>query len=320
LAPLVREPRRLLRRSFASHFRSSPLAARRLAKDAGARARRIAARGRRPPARSTPMIDLDAYFARIGWGGSTRANLETLAALLRAHMRAIPFENLDVLLGRPIRLDPDGLQRKLVQARRGGYCFEHATLFAAVLEALGFQPVRHSARVVLRVPRTASPRTHMFLTLALPEGRYAFDPGFGSLEPVEPVPLDAAARAPGGSASHSFARDGPYWTLRAHTGEGVVDCWVSTLEADHPVDFEVANHYVSTHAASAFVNNVMLRALTRDGRVSVFNRDVTIRDGGTVRTLQLEDRAALRALLAGRFGIDLAEVETLRVPAVAGWS
>jgi len=265
------------------------------------------------------MLDVDAYFARIEWGGTTRPTLETLAALLGAHMRHIPFENLDVLLGRPIRLDLDGLQRKLVHARRGGYCFEHATLFAAVLEALGFAPVRHSARVVLRVPRTASPRTHMFLTLALPEGTYVVDPGFGSLAPEVPVPLDAATGALASNPSHALIRDGPYWTLRAHTDDKVVDCWVSTLEADNPVDFEVANHYTSTHPASAFVNNVMLRALTGDGSVSVMNRDVTIREGAGVRTLQLADRASLRALLAESFGVDLREVETLRVPAIPAW-
>jgi N-hydroxyarylamine O-acetyltransferase len=271
-----------------------------------------------PAAPGNMMLDLDAYFARIEWGGTTQPTFETLAGLLRAHMRHVPFENLDVLLGRSIRLDIEGLQSKLVHARRGGYCFEHATLFAAVLEALGFAPVRHSARVVLRVPRTASPRTHMFLTLALPEGTFVADPGFGSFAPDLPVPLGAATDARAGN-SHSFTRDGPYWTLRAHTDGNVVDCWVSTLEADNSVDFDVASHYTSTHAASAFVNNIMLRALSGDARVSVMNREVTVREGGAVRTLQLADRAALRALLAEHFGIDLPEVATLRVPAIPEW-
>jgi N-hydroxyarylamine O-acetyltransferase len=85
-----------------------------------------------------PAIDLDAYFERIGWGGSTHATFHTLSDLIHAHMTAIPFENLDVLLGRSIRLDLEGIQDKLVRARRGGYCFEHSTLLASVLERLGF--------------------------------------------------------------------------------------------------------------------------------------------------------------------------------------
>src|SRR5271163_3069048 len=90
------------------------------------------------------LIDLDAYFDRIQWSGATEPKYATLAGLLDAHMAHIPFENFDVLLGRSVRLDLEGLQSKLVKGRRGGYCFEHATLFAAVLERLGFEPVRHA--------------------------------------------------------------------------------------------------------------------------------------------------------------------------------
>src|SRR4051812_11919175 len=128
-------------------------------------------------------LDLDAYFARIQWGGPTHASYGTLAGMLAAHVTRIPFENLDVLLGKPIRLDMGALQPKLVGARRGGYCFEHVTLFAAVLERLGFAPIRHTARVVLVVPRHLAPRGHMLLTVKLPEGTFVVDPGFGGLAP-----------------------------------------------------------------------------------------------------------------------------------------
>ena len=97
------------------------------------------------------MVDLDAYFARIGYGGPAAPRLDVLNDLMSAHVQAVPFENLDVLLGRGIRIDLESLQNKLVHARRGGYCFEHATLFAAVLEQLGFQPTRHSSRVASRL-------------------------------------------------------------------------------------------------------------------------------------------------------------------------
>ena len=114
-----------------------------------------------------PTVDLDAYFQRIRWTGATMPTFDTLAGILRAHDAAIPFENLDVLLGRPIRLDLDSIQAKLVTASRGGYCFEHATLFAAVLEQLGFQPTRHAARVILFDPPSEAARSHMFLTVAV---------------------------------------------------------------------------------------------------------------------------------------------------------
>lgn len=264
-------------------------------------------------------IDLDAYFERIGWTGETRPVLATLAGLLRAHMRHIPFENLDVLLGKGVRLELDALQDKLVRRRRGGYCFEHATLFAAVLEALGFAPVRRSARVVLCAPRSEAARTHMFLTVALREGTFVVDPGFGGLAPEKPVPLVDRGENVGSTATHWMARDEAAWVLRARTGDKVADCWVTTLEADNAIDFVVANHYTATHPASGFRNRLMLRALTDDGRVSVMNRDVTIRTGGAARVMQLADRAALRALLAEHFGFDVPEVESLHVPSIDAW-
>src|SRR5271157_2342005 len=135
---------------------------------------------------NTPVLHLDRYLERIQYGGATQPNFDTLAGLLRAHLAAIPFENLDVLLGRRIWLDLDGVQDKLVRAHRGGYCFEHVTLFAAVLERLGFHPVRHTARVVLFASRTESPRAHMFLTVPLSEGRFVADPGFGPFAPGVP--------------------------------------------------------------------------------------------------------------------------------------
>src|SRR4051812_46933180 len=92
-------------------------------------------------------LDLEAYAARLDYHGDFSASVETLRALHFAHATHIPFENLDILLGRPIRLDLDSLIAKLIDGRRGGYCFEHNALFAAVLEAAGFRVRRLAARV-----------------------------------------------------------------------------------------------------------------------------------------------------------------------------
>jgi len=108
--------------------------------------------------------------------------------------------------------------------------------------------------------------------------------------------------------------------LQTQTGDNVVDCWVSTLERDNLVDFDVGNHYTSTHPASPFVNRIMMRALTADGRVTVMNRDVTVWRGNRPQSIELADRAALRALLIKYFGFDLPEVEELRVPSIPQWT
>lgn len=261
-------------------------------------------------------VDLAAYFARIQWSGGTSPTLQTLAGLIHAHTRRIPFENLDVLLGRQVRLDLPGLQDKLIHAGRGGYCFEHATLFAAMLEALGFQPVRHAGRVVLFEPRTAASRGHMFLTVPLDGMLYVVDPGFGPFGPRFPVPL---SQHPANEATHWMAREGSWWVLHTTRDGKAAPGWMSTLEHENLVDFEMANHFTATHASSPFVNGIMLSAATPDGRVNVMNRDVTIRHGREEERHRLADRTELRALLATWFGFDLPEVEGMVVPAVPEW-
>ena len=264
-------------------------------------------------------FDLEAYFERVNWRGPTTMTHATLAGLLGAHMAHIPFENFDVLLGREVRLDPEGLQAKLVKARRGGYCFEHSTLLAAALERLGFEPVRHAARVIVFVPASQSPRTHMFLTVAVDGVRYVLDPGFGPFGSRVPVPLDGAG-APAGRPTHRLGSDGKLWTMHITRDGAETPGWVSTLEAENPVDFEMGNHFTATHPDSLFRNRIMASAVTPDGRVNIMNRDVTVLHGTEAETSQLPDRSALRALLAERFGIDLPEAETLRVPSVPDWA
>ncbi|HTR56002.1 MAG TPA: arylamine N-acetyltransferase [Kofleriaceae bacterium] len=256
-------------------------------------------------------MDLGAYFARIAWTGPRAAAGDALAGIYAHHVRAIPFENLDVLLGRPPELELAALEAKLVHARRGGYCYEHATLFAQVLRELGVEPRTHSARVIIVTPRHLAPRTHMFLTL----GELVLDPGFGGQAPLAPVPLDGTpagdhriVRVDGGIALEMTGADGGWQRL-----------WWSTLEHDQPIDFEMANHFTATHASSPFVQRLMARTFTRDGKVGVMNRDVTIVRAGETRTHRLADRAELRALIAEHFGFDLPTVAGLRVPSIPEW-
>ena len=264
-------------------------------------------------------IDIDKYFERVRWGGATAPSFDTLAGILHAHMSAIPFENVDVLLGRGIRLDLEGLQAKLVDARRGGYCFEHATLLGAVLDELGFSPVRHLARVVMMTPRNVAARGHMFLTVVLPEGRFLLDPGFGARAPRIPVPVIDRREASIDHETHWLERDGDYWILRMGGPDNAMDCWATTFEVENPGDVAIANHFTSTHPDSAFVNRIMMRALIPRGRVALHNRDVTITHDGVPEAFQLADRRALRELLGTHFGFDLPEIDTLRVPTIPEW-
>jgi N-hydroxyarylamine O-acetyltransferase len=262
-------------------------------------------------------FDLDGYLARIGWAGPRAATRDTAAGILRAHMTRIPFENLDILLGRGVRIDPGSVYDKLVAGGRGGYCFEHGTLLQSALAHLGFEPAVHTARVILLRPRSEAAQTHMFLTVQFDGRTFVLDPGFGGHAPMIPVPIDADAGD--GLDLHRLVNRGREWVLEAHIDGAWVPLWSSTLEPAEPVDFVMGNHFVSTFPASPFVTNLMLRAITPAGRVSVMNRVVTRRREGGEESHVIESRAALRALLNEDFGFDLPEAERLRVPSVAEW-
>jgi len=264
-------------------------------------------------------FDLPAYLARIGYDGPRDPSLATLAGLLAAHMNAIHFENIDVLLGRPVRLDLESLQEKIVRGRRGGYCFEQAALFDAALRALGFKTTLRTARVTLVLAPDKAPRGHMIVVVDLPEGGFIADPGLGGLGCRTPIPLDGTPVEDRGEINQ-IVFDGARRMLKIVTGGRTVDAWASGLDEDNWVDFEVANHWFSTHPASPMRQRLMLRAMTPDGRMTVMNRDVTIRANGQIGSRQIEDRMALRHLLRDFLGFDLPEAETLRVPSVPEWS
>jgi N-hydroxyarylamine O-acetyltransferase len=271
-------------------------------------------------------FDLDAYLARIGSNVRSCGSLDppqsidAIAALMRAHMAAIPFENFDVLLGRGVRVDLDSVFAKLVTDRRGGYCFEHGTLFQAALRAMGVDATAHAARVLLVAPKAEAPRTHMFLTIADGGTTWVLDPGFGGPGPLVPVPLIEGQEARHAHDVHRLVRRDGEWVLEGLIKGAMTPLWTSSLEPQFPVDFALANHYVSTFSESPFVTRLMIRALTPEGRVSAMNRDVTTLRNGVDRKHQLADRIALRTLVASYFGFDMPEIERLRVPSVPEWS
>src|SRR3954468_14639555 len=125
--------------------------------------------------------DLHAYFVRIGYTGERAPTLATLHAIAWHHATSIPFENLDVLLGRGINVGPAAVERKLVHEKRGGYCFEQNSLLLHVLRALGYQATPLSARVRIQRPRDfIPPRTHLFVRVDLADEPWIVDAGIGS--------------------------------------------------------------------------------------------------------------------------------------------
>jgi N-hydroxyarylamine O-acetyltransferase len=203
------------------------------------------------------QLDLPAYLRRIAYDGDRAPDAATLAALHRAHIAAIPFENLDIVLGRPIRVDLPSVQDKLVAGRRGGYCYEHGLLFAAALERLGFPVERLLARVGGLGERPRG-RTHMALRVEADGEAWLADVGFGS-GLLEPLPLVAAgARRQGGWVYELVGAGEGAWQLRERRGAEWVVRYGFEHERHHASDVVVANHFTSTFPGSPFVGRAVV--------------------------------------------------------------
>jgi len=252
----------------------------------------------------SPELDLGAYLRRIGLQAVPAANRAGLEALHFAHATTIPFENLDIQMGLPIRLDLASLQAKLVDRRRGGYCFEHNTLFLAVLRALGFQATPCEARVRLGL-LGLRPRTHMLLLVQMGAVRWLCDVGFGSEGLLHPVPLDGEAHAQFLSRFR-VVEEGALRVLQSCHGGAWEDLYAFVPEACLPIDFEVANHYTSTHPDSGFVKTLTAQVLGPEVRRSLRNRAYAEVRGDAVAGREVEPEEII-PLLREVFAIEVPE-------------
>ncbi len=262
-------------------------------------------------------LDLDAYLARVGLEGPPPRTPRGLKRLHRAHAAAIPFENLDILLGRPIRLDLDAIQAKLVAGGRGGYCYEHNLLFAAVLERIGLGVRRLSARVRMG-SASIRPQSHMLLWVEAEGIDWLADVGFGGEGLLEPMPLADGAVTAAAGWNHQLSReDERTWVLRSLHPDGWFDLYAFTLDPQHPIDYEVVNHYLSTHPRSPFGARVVVQRSTPEWRLTLAGlRLVETRPDGT-ETVEELDGTMLASTLRDRFGILLDDGEVARLLAVA---
>ncbi|WP_250529423.1 arylamine N-acetyltransferase [Caballeronia sp. ATUFL_F1_KS4A] len=256
-------------------------------------------------------IDLAAYFERIGYAESVRPapTLDTLRALHLLHPQAIPFENLDVLIGRPIRLDLESIQRKLVAGRRGGYCYEHNLLFRSVLQALGFRVRSFAGRVLWGRELSDMPaRTHMLLLVDLDEGAFLADVGFGGMTLSAPLALQTGLEqiTPHGAFRLEGAGEAPGYVLQALVNGAWTNVYRFDLDPQYDADYEMANHFVSMYPQSIFLHNLLAARLAPGKRLALFNRRFSIhdeREGSDHR--ELDGTASLRRVLEGELGIRL---------------
>lgn len=258
-------------------------------------------------------LDLDGYLARIGYDsgreGELAPDLRTLTNLHRAHVGAVPFENLDVALGRRIPLDLKSLQAKLVGRRRGGYCYEQNSLFAAALERIGFTVSARGARNRSR-GATLPPVTHALLVVTVEGEQWLADVGFGWQGPLEPVPLRDGVRVEQSGWTFGIdVEDEGVHVLRSRRPEGWIDLYAFAPQSLYPGDFTVMNHYSSSHPQSRFLGQVVAQKPGADARRALVRETLsTVRADGSVEE-RVVGAGELIAVLESAFGIELDEGE-----------
>ncbi|WP_346836409.1 arylamine N-acetyltransferase [Microbulbifer sp. SAOS-129_SWC] len=261
---------------------------------------------------NTNTFDLDAYLQRIGFRGRPAVNLETLTALISHHTRTIPFENLNPFLGWPVETELAAVAHKLVNSRRGGYCFEQNALLRAALLAIGFSADGLAARVLWQQPAGhQAAQSHMILRVTLEQTAYLVDVGFGGHTPTAPLRMDEprAQATPQGS-----------YRIRPIEGEFLLESKASQAAGDHdwqPVyrfnlhkqsagDYKVFNWYCSTHPESRFVNHLVAARAFSGGRHTLFDRTLSYHPvQGPKTTLLLAGPRELRDALSSVFDIQL---------------
>ncbi|WP_254878629.1 arylamine N-acetyltransferase [Streptomyces sp. NA04227] len=272
------------------------------------------------------LLDAEAYFGHIGYEGERAPTLGVLRALHRAHVTALPWENFNAVLGKPIGTDLATVQEKFLREGRGGYCYEHNVLFAAVLERLGYRFTALHGRITLGADKVL-PATHALLAVrtADDERTWLCDVGFGS-GPLEPLELRDGTEAEFDGWRYRLVRNestatvatlghgdekadvsglGDWW-LHQYGPDGWIDRSTFTLNPQYPIDYVVGNHFVATHPRSPFTRRLFAQRFTAARAEQLDNAvwSTTLPDG--TKTERTIEPAELRKILREVFDIELA--------------
>lgn len=208
-------------------------------------------------------MDIDRYLARIGLSAKPRPNLKGLCALHSAHLLTIPYENLDVQLRRPVTIELGPIYKKIVERGRGGWCYEMNGLFGWALGELGFDVCRATGSVMREAMGAGADGNHLVLRVALPEGVYLADVGFGD-GPRDPIPVRIGA-----FASHGFdfsvSRAGAGWWRLHNDPRGGAKSFDFHLDAADETVLAAKCAFLQGDPSSPFVQNLVCQRHTDSG-------------------------------------------------------
>lgn len=261
---------------------------------------------------SATPFNLEAYFERIRYDGPVHCSAEALCQLHRQQAFTIPFENLDIHLGFPITLDPAHLVAKLVDGKRGGYCYELNGLFELVLERLNFPFTTLAARNIMSGPPYPQ-KSHKVLLVEVEQRAWLVDLGFGGTGLIEPIPLvvDTEFR----QSSETFrlrVGENAVYHLQRKLPEGWQSLYAFTLEVYYPADYRMMNYFNSTSPDSMFTCQRICAMPTPEARILLTDFELKIRSASGTIIRQIENEQAYREVLLSYLGIVLPDGATLK--------
>jgi N-hydroxyarylamine O-acetyltransferase len=246
-------------------------------------------------------VDVGAYLKRIGYTGPVSATAETLRELHRAHLFAVPFENLDIACGRRIVVDADAFISKVVERRRGGFCYELNGAFAALLEALGFRVTRLSARVPMSDGRDGPEFDHLALRVDLEEP-WLVDVGFGDSF-IEPLRLSPGIEQPQWNMTFRVL-EGERWRVERLMPDGHWKLQYDfTLTHRQLAEFAGMCDYHQTSPESPFTQKSVCSMALPDGRITVSEMKLISTRNGVKSEQELASAEERRRVLRELFGV-----------------
>jgi N-hydroxyarylamine O-acetyltransferase len=253
--------------------------------------------------------NLDAYLKRINYAGSIAPTLDTLQMLHKLHPAAIPFENLDPLMERPVRLQLSDIEQKLLNERRGGYCLEHNLLFRAVLESMDFKVTTVGAAVLWGHDDSHVPTEphHMALLVDVGGVPYLADVGFGGQVSTGPLRLRADAEQTTPNERYRLVGGHPKWRLESEIAGLWKPLYEFTAAAIGDAEFTAINDYAMT----LFRDNLIAARVDGGRRHALWNARLNTHENGGTTTRMLANVAEIREVLTSTFLITLPEGDKL---------
>ncbi len=256
------------------------------------------------------MMDVKQYLDRIGFDAPVERNLAGLTALHRAHLQAIPYENLDVQLGRRVTIERPAIYDKMVNRRRGGWCYEMNGLFGWALAELGFKVARATGAVMRIAGGDHMAGNHLVLRVDLPEGLYLADVGFGD-GPIDPIRVVRGKFTSNGFDFALEEADPGWWRLTNHPYGGAPSFDFNLAPADEAL-LAAKCDWLQTQPDSVFVQNLVCQRFAGDGLVVLRGRILRhVGPNGIRAERVLADASDLRATLARAFDLDVPEARSL---------